>query len=544
MTWIVPLPVLIPLLSAGLVLALSHLPRLQQVISVAALTASLASAVTMLFAVAQGPLVLDIGGWAAPVGITLVADRLSVLMLVVSVAVTLGVLIYAIGQGLADGAKRAPVAIFHPTFLLLSAGVSNAFLTGDLFNLYVGFEILLVASFVLISLGGTRSRIRSGTVYIVVSLLGSVLFLTALALVYAATGTVNMAQLAQRLPEINPGVALVLQVLLLTAFGLKAAVFPLSAWLPDSYPIAPAPVTAVFAGLLTKVGVYAIIRTQVLLFPTGQLDTVLIVLGMATMLVGILGAVAQDDLKRLLSYTLVSHIGFMIWGVAVASRASLAAAIFYVAHHITVQTALFLIAGIMERKGGYTDLRELGSLAKKAPLLAILFLVPALNLAGIPPFSGFVGKLGLLSASAARASGWDYAMIAVALLSSLLTLLAMLRVWNMAFWQEAPQDYQAPRTPRIMSAAATGIVAVSLLLTVVAGPLLGYATTAASALLQRSPYIHAVLPDGERGSGTSQNEGTKDELPQVEKDRSVKSTPAPPVTFGEPTPTPTAGGDQ
>ncbi|RRD44383.1 Na+/H+ antiporter subunit D [Buchananella hordeovulneris] len=544
MTWIVPLPVLIPLLSAGLVLALSHLPRLQQVISVAALTASLVSAVTMLFAVGQGPLVLDIGGWAAPVGITLVADRLSVLMLVVSVAVTLGVLIYAIGQGLADGAKRAPVAIFHPTFLLLSAGVSNAFLTGDLFNLYVGFEILLVASFVLISLGGTRSRIRSGTVYIVVSLLGSVLFLTALALVYAATGTVNMAQLAQRLPEIDPGVALLLQVLLLTAFGLKAAVFPLSAWLPDSYPIAPAPVTAVFAGLLTKVGVYAIIRTQVLLFPSGQLDTVLIVLGMATMLVGILGAVAQDDLKRLLSYTLVSHIGFMIWGVAVASRASLAAAIFYVAHHITVQTALFLIAGIMERKGGYTDLRELGSLAKKAPLLAILFLVPALNLAGIPPFSGFVGKLGLLSASATRASGWDYAMIAVALLSSLLTLLAMLRVWNMAFWQEAPQDYRAPRTPRIMSAAATGIVAVSLLLTVVAGPLVGYATGTATALLQRSPYIQAVLPDGERGSGTSQNEGTKDELPQVEEDRLVKNTPAPPVTFGDPSPTPSVGGDK
>lgn len=541
MTWIVPLPVLIPLLSAGLVLALSHLPRLQQVISVAALTASLVSAVTMLLVVSRRPLVLDVGGWSAPVGITLVADRLSVLMLVVSVAVTLGVLIYAIGQGLADGAKRAPVTIFHPTFLLLSAGVSNAFLTGDLFNLYVGFEILLVASFVLISLGGTRSRIRSGTVYIVVSLLGSVLFLTALALVYAATGTVNMAQLAQRLPEIDPGVALLLQVLLLTAFGLKAAVFPLSAWLPDSYPIAPAPVTAVFAGLLTKVGVYAIIRTQVLLFPAGQLDTVLIVLGMATMLVGILGAVAQDDLKRLLSFTLVSHIGFMIWGVAVASRASLAAAIFYVAHHITVQTALFLIAGIMERKGGYTDLRKLGSLAKKAPLLAILFLVPALNLAGIPPFSGFVGKLGLLSASAARASGWDYPMITVALVSSLLTLLVMLRVWNMAFWQDAPQDYSAPRTPRIMSVATTGIVAVSLMLTVVAGPLMSYTTDTAAVLLQRIPYIRAVLPDGERGNGTSQNEGTKDELPQLE-DHSVKSTPAPPVTFGEPTLT--VGGEK
>ena len=180
-------------------------------------------------------------------------------------------LVFAVGQGAADGDEETPISIFHPTFLVLIAGVANAFLAGDLFNLYVGFEILLTASYVLLTLGGSAPRIRAGITYIVVSLLSSLIFLAAIALVYAATGTVNMAQLAVRLAELPEGTQLLLQSMLLIAFAIKAAVFPLSAWLPDSYPTAPAPVTAVFAGLLTKVGVYAIIRTQTLLFPGGAL---------------------------------------------------------------------------------------------------------------------------------------------------------------------------------------------------------------------------------------------------------------------------------
>ena len=256
-------------------------------------------------------------------------------MLTISSAVTLCVLLYSLAQGGEDDEESAPVSIYHPTYLVLTAGVANAFLSGDLFNLYVGFEILLAASYVLITLGGTGERIRAGTIYIVVALLSSVLFLVAIAMIYAATGTVNMAQLAMRLPEIDPGVQLVLQVLLLLAFAIKAAVFPLSAWLPDSYPTAPAPVTAVFAGLLTKVGVYAIIRTQTLLFPDGRLDDALMWAALATMVIGILGAVAQDDIKRLLSFTLVSHIGFMVFGIAMATDLGYTAAIYYVVapHH-------------------------------------------------------------------------------------------------------------------------------------------------------------------------------------------------------------------
>ena len=225
--------------------------------------------------------------------------------------------------------------------------------------------------------------------------------------------------------------------MLLIAFSIKAAVFPLSAWLPDSYPTAPAPVTAVFAGLLTKVGVYAIIRTQTLLFPGGALDDLLMWAGLATMVMGILGAVAQTDIRRMLSFTLVSHIGYMVFGIALGTAAGLAGAIFYVAHHIAIQTTLFLVAGLIERQGGSTSVNRLGGLAKRSPLLAVLFFVPAMNLAGIPPFSGFIGKLGLLQAGVADGSPLALTLVAGGVVTSLLTLLAVARVWTRAFWRPA-----------------------------------------------------------------------------------------------------------
>ena len=503
LTWVVPLPVVLPLIAAGLALALWRHGRAQGVISVVALTLVLASSVTLLIAADNGPLVLDVGGWAAPVGIDLVADRLSALMLTVSSAVTLCVLVYSIAQGVEDGDAETPIAIFHPTYLILTAGVANAFLSGDLFNLYVGFEILLAASYVLITLGGTGERIRAGTIYVVVSLLSSVIFLLAIALVYAATGTVNLAQLGERLPDVDPGVQLVLQVLLLLAFGIKAAIFPLSAWLPDSYPTAPAPVTAVFAGLLTKVGVYAIIRTQTLLFPGGRLDDLLMWAALATMIVGILGAVAQNDIKRLVSFTLVSHIGYMIFGIALSSQAGLAAAIFYVTHHITVQTALFLVVGLIERRGGSTSLDKLGGLAKIAPVLAILFFVPAMNLAGIPPLSGFLGKVGLLQAGVAQGTPLAYALVGGAVVTSLLTLYAIVKAWNKAFWQTAPVEPSPMRLPRGMVGPAAALVGFGLALTVLAGPLLSYTERAAATLRDPDRYITAVLSDGVRGEGVS-----------------------------------------
>ncbi len=502
LTWAVPLPVVLPLAAAGLALVLWRNARAQGVISVVALSLVLVTSVALLVAADSGPLVLDIGSWAAPVGIDLVADRLSTLMLTVSSAVTLCVLLYSLAQGLADNNAETPVAIFHPTYLVLTAGVANAFLTGDLFNLFVGFEMLLVASYVLITLGGTGERIRAGTIYVVVSLLSSLLFLLAVALVYAATGTVNMAQLAMRLDEIDPDVAFALQLLLLLAFGIKAAIFPLFAWLPDSYPTAPAPVTAVFAGLLTKVGVYAIIRTQTLLFPDGRADDLLLWAALATMIVGILGAVAQNDVKRMISFTLVSHIGYMVFGIALSTEAGLSAAVFYVAHHITVQTTLFLVVGLMERRGGSTSLDALGGLARLAPLLAVMFFLPAMNLAGIPPLSGFLGKAGLIQAGVQVGTPLAYALVAGGITTSLLTLYAIVKAWNKAFWQPAPEDVAEVTLPRGMVGSAAALVVGGVALTVVAGPLYDYTERAAATLRDRDQYVTAVLPGG-RGEGRS-----------------------------------------
>jgi multicomponent Na+:H+ antiporter subunit D len=520
-----PLPVLIPMIAAALTLIAGRRPRLQRAITVVALTAVTTVCATLLHLTDRhGTIALQVGGWGpteaglGPLGITLVVDRLSALMLVVSSIVLVAVVFYAIGQGIRDGDERQPVSIFLPTYLVLSAGVCNAFLAGDLFNLFVGFEVLLSASFVLLTIGATEDRVRAGIAYVMVSMVSSLIFLFGLALVYAATGTLNMAEVAVRLDGVSAGTRGALFAVLLVAFGIKAAVFPLSTWLPDSYPTAPAPVTAVFAGLLTKVGVYAIIRAHTLLFPGGELDNVLLIAGLATMLVGILGAIAQSDIKRLLSFTLVSHIGYMVFGVALSSRLGMSGAIYYVVHHIIVQTTLFLVVGLIERQAGASTLRRLGGLAAASPMLAFVFVVPALNLGGIPPFSGFIGKVALLQAGGQDGSVLAWLLVAGSVLTSLLTLYVVTRVWTKAFWRsraDAPEGALADaapvalledagdiefadrddvgRMPAGMLVPTLGLIGVGLALTVAAGPIFAYSDRAAAEVRDRGEYISAVL---------------------------------------------------
>ncbi len=533
-TWLVPLPVVVPLVGAGLAVITSRRTRWQRTITVATLAVMLVVVAALVAAthVAPGPLVVQVGGWVAPQGIVLVADRLAAMMVIVAVTMVFGVALFAIGQGRASddvGDGESPLPLFHPSMLILMAGVNTTFISGDLFHIYVGFEMLLFASFVLLTLGGTADRVRAGVNYVFVSLLSSMLFLLAVALIYAACGTVNLAQLGDRLQGVPEGLRTTLQVLLLMGFAVKAAVFPMSSWVPDSYPTAPAPVTAVFAGLLTKVGVYAIIRTQTLLFPGGALDDILMWAALLTMLVGIVSSLAQDDVKRLLSFTLVSHIGYMLFGIALSSDRGLSATIFYVAHHIIVQTALFLVVGLMERRGGSTSLAQLGGLARIAPVIAILFFVPAMNLAGIPPFSGFLGKVGLMQAGVDRGTPLAYLLIAGSLATSLLTLYAVSRVWSKAFWRPSGGDAQAELSesivtstgppasitasraltastaatlvptaavPRSLIAPTIGLVVVSTALTLVAGPLYAFTDRAATDLRERAPYISAVFPAG------------------------------------------------
>lgn len=549
---LVPLVVLIPLAGAAFALAVPGHRRLQQGITLCALIAVLVISGVLMWAVdSQGFLVMEVGGWAAPFGIALVVDRVSALMLTVSSIVLLGVFLFSSGQGIADGDRDTPVSIYYPTYLVLGAGVFNAFIAGDLFNLYVGFEILLVASYVLITLGGTAQRIRAGVTYVIVSLVSSVLFLAAIGMIYGATGTVNMAQLTVRIAELPSEVQLILNLLLLIAFGIKAAVFPLSFWLPDSYPTAPAPVTAVFAGLLTKVGVYAIIRSQTMLFPTSSVDTVLMVVAGLTLIVGILGAVSQLDIKRLLSFTLISHIGYMIFGIGMGNAAGFGATIFYIAHHIIVQTTLFLAVGLMERHAGTTSLSGLGGMLRTAPVIAVLFFVPMLNLGGIPPFSGFIGKLGLFTVAADLATPAAYWLMGIGALVSLLTLYALARAWVFAFWRpkkrpeaaaadtrstrkpstealvlrqreealfeqlhdapDAEPQQEQKEIPRLMIAATAGMVVVSVALTVFAGPLYAYADRAGENMAEPGRLVHTILGEtpGQLGggSGTTRPDG-------------------------------------
>ena len=495
MNQLVPLPIVLPLLGAGLSIVLGRWRVAQRVVALSVLTTTTAISIALLISVDRdGPLVVAAGDWPAPVGITLVVDRLSAIMLTVGSVMLLAVLLYAVGQ---PGAERHHVG-FQSVYLVLAAGVAASFTTGDLFNLFVSFEMMLTASYVLLTLGGGREQVRSGMTYVVISLLASALFVTALALIYAATGTLNMADLAGRIGELPSGVRQSFALLLVVVFGIKAGLFPLFSWLPDSYPIAPSPVTAVFAGLLTKVGVYALIRSQTLLFPgDSRPTTLLLVTAGLTMVVGVLGAIAQDDIKRILSFNIVSHIGFMVMGLGLMSVAGLAGTILYIVHHIVAKTSLFMTGGLIEHVGGSSRITSLGNMVRSAPVVAVLFLLPALSLAGVPPLSGFIPKFSLAEAGVAE---HRYAIVGVSLAVSLLTLFSMMKIWIGVFWSpalEAPagRPHAVGRFggPALMILPTSALTALSIAIAVFAGPLYDLCRRAAVDLLDPTAYIQAVL---------------------------------------------------
>ena len=490
MNLILALPVAAPLLGAALSILVRRLSA-QRAISFIALGVSLASSIAVLVKVVRDDQVVAsrLGGWPAQVAVTLVADRLAAMMLVVSISVVAVVLVYSIGQQSSD--EHSPA--YHPVYLVLAAGLAQVFLAGDLFNLFVAFELLLVASYVLLTLEGTDSQVRSGVTYVVLNVLESTILLTGIGLVFAATGTVNMAELPARLADLPDGVQTGLNLLLLLAFGIKAAVFPLYFWLPDSYPAAPSSMTAVFAGLLTKVGVYTIIRTETLLFPGGQ-STLLLVIAGFTMIIGVLGAISHYNMKRLLSFHIVSQIGYMILGIGLGTQAAFAATVFYLLHQIPVKTSLFLVEGIIERETGSSSFDQIDGLAKRSGFLAVLFLVPALSLAGLPPFSGFLAKFALIRAGFDDAS---YVIVAVAIAGSMLTFLSMTKIWIGLFWGEVRPEPPADRIGimrhhKVMSVASILLVASTLGIAAMAGPLYDFSVGAAEQLMDPMMYINAV----------------------------------------------------
>jgi len=490
---LVPLPIVIPLFAAALTVIFGRSLLAQRALTLGALGAMVVVSVALLVQADRHDVVkMDAGGWAAPLGITYVVDRLSGVMLVTSSSMLLIVMIYAIGQ---RGVEDRHVG-FEPIYLVLAAGVSASFITGDMFNLFVAFEMMLAASYVLLTLGGRRDQIRSGMTYVVISLVASALFITALALLYASTGTVNMADLAGRIPQLSPNVQTGFSLLLILVFGIKAGLFPLFFWLPDSYPTAPGPVTAIFAGLLTKVGVYAIIRTQTLLFPPeSQQGTALLIIGGLTMVVGVLGALAQDDLKRLLSFHIVGQIGYMIFGLGLFTVAGLSAVVFYIVQTILVKTNLFLVAGLIDRHFGTSRISRVGGVVRSAPIIACFFAVPALSLAGLPPSSGFLGKFALLDAGV---ESEQWAIVSVALVVSLLTLFSMTKIWAGVFWGDAESatardEGRTNGGPSLMVFATGLTVALSIAFVVFAGPIYELAERAGNDLADPTAYIDAVL---------------------------------------------------
>jgi len=492
-------PVVLPLLGAAVSILVGRSRRAQRLVGIAVLSTLVGVAIAILVAVDRdGTIASDPGGWGAPLGIVLVADRLSALMLVVASAMLLLVLLYAIGQ---PGAERNHVG-FQSVYLVLAAGVSAAFLTGDLFNLFVAIEMMLTASYVLITLGGKLEQVRAGMTYVVISLLASMLFLAALAFTYASTGTVNLAALAEAIPQLPAGTRTALAALFLLVFGIKAALFPLHFWLPDAYPTAPSPVTAIFAGLLTKVGVYAIFRTQTLLFRGDLPRSLFFVIAGATMLVGVLGAIAQQDVRRILSFNIIGQIGYMIAGLALFTPLGLAAVIISLVHHIVVKTGLFLAGGLIDHHGGSSRLSQVGGMVRTAPVIAILFGIPALALAGIPPLSGFVSKFALLDALTEERAWW---MLGIGLLVGLLTLFSMVKIWLGVFWAPPTEDLDGvpypegvepaaaarPGAPLLMTVPTAVLVAAVVVIGVFGGPIFGLSERAAADLLDPTAYLLA-----------------------------------------------------
>ncbi|MBC6437009.1 MAG: Na+/H+ antiporter subunit D [Rhodobacteraceae bacterium] len=498
MSWLLAAPLIIPFAASVLAFLFRNGPAGRWISVTGSVALLVASGLLMQAVLARGVVAGQMGNWPAPFGITLVADLLSAVMVVITGLTGLAVAIYALG----DIGERLERLGYHALFQVLLAGVCGAFLTGDLFNLYVWFEVMLIASFGLLILGGRRQQLDGGIKYVTINLVSTILFLGGIGLLYGMTGTLNMADLHLAVQKIaNQGLLTVIAVMFTVAFGVKAAVFPLFFWLPASYHTPSVAVSAIFAGLLTKVGVYALIRMFTLVF-TGDVDythTILLWVACFTMVTGVLGAAAMNDVRRILSFHIVSQIGYMILGLALYTPLALAGAVFYLVHHIIVKANLFLVAGVVRRVAGSTRLNDIGGLYKTAPFLGLLFLIPAFSLAGFPPLSGFWAKYILVKASLDLGMGLA---AAVALVVGLLTIYSMTKIWGGAFWKPHPKGIQpklASLTPWEHRVLLTPIAALALLTCVIGlhpEPFVQFAERSAAQLLDPGAYVARVLGSG------------------------------------------------
>ncbi len=438
---------------------------------------------------------LNIGDWTAPFGITLVSDLLSAIMVAITSVINFSTSVYSLATMDEERQKFG----YYPLLQILLMGINGAFLTGDIFNLYVWFEVMLISSFVLLALGSKREQLEGAIKYVTLNLLSSALFLAGVGILYGLTGTLNMADLARKIPMLSKSsITTTVSILFLVAFGIKSAVFPLFFWLPASYHTPPYAVSAIFAGLLTKVGVYSLIRVFTLIFvnDVNLTHTLILIISGFTMLMGVFGAATQMEFRRVLSFHIISQIGYMTMGLGLYTRLAITGAIFYIIHHIIVKTNLFFISGIVNRFKGTYNLKELGGLYKLYPVFGLLFLIPALSLAGIPPLSGFWAKFIVIKAGI---EAKEFLIVAVSLFVGFLTLFSMIKIWNEAFWKDSPSEDQKeliaiPALKKILLFLPIVLLA---LITITIGlnvePFFDVAQKAADQLLNPQEYINAVL---------------------------------------------------
>lgn len=497
--WLI-MPVVLPaLLAPFIILAARYHMGIQRVFSVAGVLALIAITLGLAIEASDGTVMLyRLSDWAAPFGIVLVGDRLSTMMVLLMAVLALFVLLYAIGSKWDERGRH-----FHVLFQFQLMGIAGAFLTGDLFNLFVFFEVLLIASYGLMIHSGGNVRLRAGVQYVLFNLLGSTLFLFALGALYAETGTLNMADLAERVQLIGADGTVgirVAAVLLILVFAIKAAIVPLHFWLPSSYAEAPPPVAALFA-IMTKVGAYAIIRVYTLIFPVnlevtaGLQDTWLLPAALVSLAVGAVGVLAAKKLDRLVAFSVISSMGMVMVAVALFTQVSIASALYYMVHSTFAAAALFLIVDLVRQSRGHLELITDAPVAGAA-LIAGMFMVAAIAMAGLPPLSGFVGKLMVLNASFGSDSAvWIWSVV---LVSSLITIVGFARAGSVLFWKAQSDGAPVPELGRALPSALSfvavgGLLALLIAHTVFAGRMYDYTNRTAAQLVNPEAYIRTVL---------------------------------------------------
>ncbi|WP_243387682.1 Na+/H+ antiporter subunit D [Bacillus kexueae] len=487
------LPILLPLLTGIILVFFQKRIAVQKWISSLASLISIVIAVTLVQRVyTNGIQTLEVGSWKPPFGIVLVADMYASLLVLTTNVIVFACLLFAFRSIGIDREKF----FFYPAVMFLLTGVTGAFMTGDIFNLFVFFEVMLMASYFLIVHGNTKIQLRESIKYILVNVISSALFVIAVAFLYAVTGTLNMADLSVRVAEAGQtSIMTVISVLFLIVFGLKGAIFPLYFWLPGSYQAPPSAITALFGALLTKVGVYSITRVFTLIFvhEVGFTHEIIAWLATLTIIFGVIGAIAYLDIRKIIIYNIITAVGVILFGVAMFNEAGIEGSVYYLIHDMLIKGALFLLVGAIIVITGTSNLKNMGGLIKNHPFLGWMFFVAAAALAGVPPLSGFIGKLKIIEAGFQNG---DYVMAMIVLLSSLLVLYSVMKIFMNGFWGEQvlSREEEKGSTKGLLMPIAL-LIALSVLYGFGIEIVSPYVVQAAETLLDPSIYIEAVLKE-------------------------------------------------